>query len=140
MMDLEFGEPIERGLRHYVNLVARELGLSNHGTSVSLDPPMNAYLALDRRLASHPERDVALLWDELHGWSVAVETHGGADLLVLAYIGSEVVPAPADVAGLVHRMFAGEPVGSSLVPAARPSGDLTMLLTGYVDLGAPLRL
>ncbi|MGV9301451.1 DUF6292 family protein, partial [Amycolatopsis sp. NPDC003676] len=31
-----------------------------------------AYVALDGHLPAYPGRDVALLWDEIHGWAAAV--------------------------------------------------------------------
>jgi len=58
---------------------------------VQLGPPVEAYLALDHRLSSHPDRDVALLWDEEHGWALGIETHGGADVTVLSYVGEHVL-------------------------------------------------
>lgn len=62
---------------------------------------VSAYVALDGRLARHPDRDTALLWDERSGWSFAMETHSGEDLLVLAHLGGELVPDPLRVAAFV---------------------------------------
>jgi Family of unknown function (DUF6292) len=139
-MNLAPIDTVERGLHHYTDRVARALGLANHGTYISLEPPLNAYIALDRRLATHPDRDVALLWDERHGWSIAVETHGGADLLVLGYLGGEILPAPDVVAGLVRRGLAGDRADTSTTPPTRPAADLRARLAEYVDLEAPLQL
>ncbi len=139
-MDLASSDTVERGFRHYVNRVARALGLANHGTYVSYEPELNAYIALDSRLATHPARDVALLWDEQHGWSIAVETHGGADLLVLGHLGTDVLPEPDVVAGLVRQMFAGKGVGTPAAQVVRDTDDLRACLAEYVDRDAPLRL
>lgn len=139
-MDLEVGDTVERGLRHYVDRVARALGLATHGTYVSHGPPLNAYLALDGRLATQPDRDPALLWDERQGWSVAVEAPGGTELLVLGHLGTEVLPAPVVVADLTRRVLAGEGVGTSTAPSVRPGDDLLARLADYADGSAPLRL
>ena len=41
---------------------------------------MGAYVALDGRLPDFPDHDVALLWNELTGWSAAVEDRRGERL------------------------------------------------------------
>lgn len=139
-MELDFNGAAERGLRQYVGLVTRALGLAAHGTYFSLEPPANAYVALDGRLATHPSRDVALLWDEQHGWSVAVETHGGADLLVLTYLSDDVVPEPAVVADLVRAVFAGTFAGPGTVPAPQEGAAPLQELARYADVEQPAGL
>lgn len=139
-MELDFNGAAERGLRQYVGLVTQALGLPEHGTYLSLESPANAYVALDGRIATHPSRDVALLWDEHHGWSVAVETHGGADLLVLTYLSDEVVPEPTMVAGLVRAVFAGTFAGPGAVPAPREGAAPLQELARYADLEQPAGL
>lgn len=134
-MDLDLDATAERGLRHYVNLVTDALGLPRHGTYVSLETPANAYVALDGRLATHPARDVALLWDEQHGWSVAVETHGGADLLVLTYLGGDVLPEPAAVAAFVRDVFTGTH-SPAVLPGPPDNRDLPTDLARFI--GQPM--
>ncbi|WP_409179602.1 DUF6292 family protein [Amycolatopsis sp. VS8301801F10] len=80
----------------YLDEVARALGVGPESRTVDQDSPLSAYLALDDRLPGYPGRDVALLWDEVHGWSAAVETHSGEDLIVIRYLGGDsVAPPPA---------------------------------------------
>ncbi|WP_433272176.1 DUF6292 family protein [Actinosynnema sp. CS-041913] len=102
-MDFDFA--LSRELRWYVGLVATGLGLSGDGSYTDTEPPASAYLALDGRLPAFPERDLALLWDERLGWSAAVETHSGEDLIVLAYLGHDAVPAPEAVAAFVAELI-----------------------------------
>jgi hypothetical protein len=110
------GLPEHRPLWIYLAAVARRLGIGPESVAIDHDTPVAGYLALDTRLPSHPARDVALLWDERHGWCAAVETHSGEDLLVLAHLGGDtVLPAPSAVArfldGLTRRVprFPGPP-------------------------------
>ncbi|GAB1516177.1 DUF6292 family protein [Actinophytocola sp. KF-1] len=105
-MDLYFDDDsVSRALRRYVRLVNEALGLTGECWYVQADDAVSAYIALDRRLRRCPDRDVALLWDDSHGWSAAIETHSGEDLLVVAYLGQEVLPAPARVAAWVRDLF-----------------------------------
>ncbi|WP_158850344.1 DUF6292 family protein [Saccharothrix deserti] len=107
-MELDFDDAMTWGLRGYVRLVTEELGLSGECGYVQADRPATAYLALDGRLPGFPDRDVALLWDEERGWSAAVETHSGEDLIVQARFGAEVLPSPRAVARWVKGLFRGE--------------------------------
>ncbi len=52
-----------------------------HGDAfyAQLEPTAGAYIALDRRLPDHPDQDVALVWDERYGWSLALETNSSED-------------------------------------------------------------
>jgi uncharacterized protein DUF6292 len=104
--DLDFAETAGRAVRLYVRQVTRALGIAGECSSVDVGPPVGAYLALDGRLASHPEQDVALLWNEEDGWAMAVETGGGEDPVVVARRGGEPLPPPHAVAhwatGLLH--------------------------------------
>jgi len=90
-MELDGHDRAARGLRRYLTLVAEATGVGAEACFVQLGPPVEAYLALDHRLSSHPDRDVALLWDEEHGWALGIETHGGADVTVLSYVGEHVL-------------------------------------------------
>jgi hypothetical protein len=112
-------------LRGYLGAVADELGVGLESCTVDLDAPLSAYLALDWRLPELPDRDLALLWDERHGWSAAIETHSGEDLIVVTYLGGDtVVPAPQVVAGFGRELARGmHGVGRLDPPSIRQAGD-----------------
>jgi hypothetical protein len=130
-MELDFDDDLPTGLRGYVRLVTGELGLTGECSYVH-DEPTGAYLALDGRLPGFPDRDVALVWDEDSGWSVAVETHSGEDLIVHAYFGPEVLPAPEAVARWAHGLLRGERRATSRPGARRQSHkDLVRRVAPY---------
>ena len=105
MMELDFDDSLVRGLERYVRLVRQALGLSGECSYVHVDDVATAYIALDGRLRDFPDRDVALLWDERRGWSAAIETHSGEDLLVVAYLDGDVQPSPRRVAAWTSDLF-----------------------------------
>jgi hypothetical protein len=102
-----------RRLRHYVSEVARALGVGPESTTVDPATPASAYLALDGRVPGYPGRDLALLWDERHGWSAAVETHSGEDLVIVSYVDPKhgLVPSPRLLARFVTALRAGDHIG-----------------------------
>ena len=111
---------LRSALTGYLAAVSAAVGVGEESCTVDLDDPASAYVALDVRLPRHPGRDMALLWDERHGWAFAMETHSGEDLLVLAYLGGELVPAPARVRGFVAVVrSAGGTVGEPVLPDLR---------------------
>ncbi|MEU5259404.1 DUF6292 family protein [Amycolatopsis sp. NPDC021455] len=115
------------GLSGYLAVVSAALGVGGESCTADLDVPASAYVALDLRLPRHPGRDLALLWDERHGWALAMETHSGEDLLVLAYLGDDLVPSPARVRGFVAAIRdAGGPSAPPVPPDLR--GDREELL------------
>jgi hypothetical protein len=120
-MELEFDGAPARGLRRYVRLVAAASGLSGDSYCVQLDPPANAYLALERRLPGFADRDVALLWDERQGWALAIETTSGEDLVVVSYLGVDVLPAPRTVAEFAEQLLGNEFPGQPEPPNFRAS-------------------
>jgi hypothetical protein len=135
-MDLDFDSPAANGLRRYIRLVSDELGLTGESSFVQLEPPAYAYLAVDGRFKSFPTRDVALLWDEVHGWAAGVETHSGEDVMVLAYLGGDVLPAPRVLARFVRTLTARASAGQVQPPAFRSLGDqddLEERLAAYAD-------
>jgi uncharacterized protein DUF6292 len=136
-MDLDFGFPAAHGLRCYVRLVAEELGLTGESSYIQLEPPVHAYLAVDGRLAAFPARDVALLWDERHGWAAGVETDPGEELILLSYLDDDILPAPKLVACFVRGVITGTP-GQLDRPAFRTVGaddDLESRLVAYAGFG-----
>jgi hypothetical protein len=102
-MDLDVHGAPAHGLRRYLTLVAQLVGAGAEACSIQFDSPIGAYIAVDQRLSGFPRRDVALLWDEAYGWALAIETHSGADLMVLGYLrravtgGGAGLPTPPDL-------------------------------------------
>lgn len=109
-----------RGLRQYLLAVAAKLDAPAWFCEV--DVPAGAYLALERRLERFPDHEVALLWDERDGWAVAVESPSGEDLVVLAYLGEDVLPAPDAVVAFVRECYADGYPGQPDPPGFRRPG------------------
>jgi hypothetical protein len=108
----------EQGLRSYVHRVAEGLGVGLEGVWSELADEAAAYVALDEQLPSRPGRNVALVWDDRRGWAVAVETRSGEDLLMVAWYGPELLPAPQDVVRFTQDVLAGR-ASESAPPAVR---------------------
>ncbi|SDW66510.1 hypothetical protein SAMN05421504_1011194 [Amycolatopsis xylanica] len=102
-MDLDFDGTLTRKLRDYVRLTAEALGVVGDSWFVSPERPCDAYLALDGRLGGH---DVALLWSETRGWSLAAETGDGDR--VVARLDGDPVPEVGVVAAWVRRQLRAE--------------------------------
>ncbi|WP_434443431.1 DUF6292 family protein [Lentzea sp. E54] len=104
--DEDFDDTVARQARQYVGEVVLGLGLRGDSSVVETEPRVGAYLALDGRLPDFPDHDVALLWNELNGWSAAVEDRRG-ELVEVARLGGDPRPAPAAVVhwvtGLLRR-------------------------------------
>lgn len=116
---------LHRALRGYLDAVAHRLGVGLESCTLDVDLPTSAYLALDRPLPAFPDRELALLWDEVHGWAAAIETHSGEDLIVVSYLDAPTVtPPPRLLARFVHDLRTG---GRRLTrpdpPALRTAGD-----------------
>jgi hypothetical protein len=105
MMELDFDDRVVRGLLRYVHLVSGAVGLRGACSVVQSDDPLSAYVALDGRLRGFPDHDVALLWEETRGWSAALETHSGEELVPVAYLDHGVLPPPGTVAGWTRELF-----------------------------------
>jgi hypothetical protein len=122
------------GLRQYLLAVATKLGAPAWFCDV--DVPAAAYLALERRLTRFPDHETALLWDERDGWAAAVESASGEDVVVLAYLGGDVLPPPAAVAAFVRDVYAEEAPGQLEPPDFRRPGardGFDERLAGYAD-------
>jgi hypothetical protein len=99
---------LRRALRGYLDAVAGKLGVGLESCTFDGDLPVSGYLALDRRLPEFPDRDLAMVWDEVHGWAVAIETHSGEDLIVVSYLDTDTVtPPPGLVARFLHEVTGG---------------------------------
>ncbi len=87
------------------------LGLRGDSSMVETEPLAGAYVALDGRLPDFPDHDVALLWNELTGWSAAIEARLG-ELVEIARLGDDPLPDSAVVVewvrGLVRREHTGD--------------------------------
>ncbi|NUT53280.1 MAG: hypothetical protein HOV94_39245 [Saccharothrix sp.] len=109
-MDWEFDDSEVRDLLAYVSEVTRAIGLSGECSCVQSDGSrLGAYLAVDGHLPGFPDRDVALLWDERRGWSVAVESDSAEPPFVLAALRGPVTPEPATVARWVDSLGLAHP-------------------------------
>jgi len=143
MMELDFDDSVVRGLHRYVRLVSRALGLRGACSYIQSDEPLSAYIALDGRFSTFPDHDVALLWEETHGWSAAVETHGGEDLRVVATLDKDVLPPPDTVASWTRGLFQRDLVldGSrDERPVLANADTMRKRLTAYLDRDASVRL
>lgn len=126
-------------LRGYLTAVGAELGIGLESVTIDHDTPTSAYLALDTRLPDYPDRDMALVWDERHGWAAAVETHSGEDLLVIAYLGGEsITPEPWHVTGFLEALTHGHRAGPPTPPAIRTATTMDDLHRHLVATTADL--
>lgn len=130
-MNLEFHSPAARGLRRYVRLVAAALDPAAEHTAVHWTHPVHAHLALPGRLRWFPSRDVALTWDERHGWAMILTARPAESLAVLRYLGRDVLPAPHEVAVFSGRLFADELVGHLDPPPRGQPRELADRLAAY---------
>ncbi|HKN54283.1 MAG TPA: DUF6292 family protein [Amycolatopsis sp.] len=141
-MTASIGRPIGqhtaiRALRAYLQDIAGALGIGLESSTIDDDPPVSAYLALDTKLAHYPGRDVALLWDERHGWAAAIETHSGEDLIVLRYLGGSLLPPPSEVARFVTALTEDDHhIGVPAPPELRATVDLDDLAEQFARRGA----
>ncbi|MGW4056708.1 DUF6292 family protein [Amycolatopsis sp. NPDC004747] len=110
--DTEFS--FERRLRDYVGSVARAVGVGFESCTLDAGSPAAAYIALDWRLSRFPGHDLALVWDETHGWAAAIEDAAGAT--VLTHLGGEVFPEPRAVVRFLAAVRADDPDAGSPVP------------------------
>jgi hypothetical protein len=126
-VDVEFR--FHRALRGYLAATADCLGVGLESCTIDVDLPTSAYLAVNRRLPEFPDRDLALLWDEVHGWAAAIETHSGEDLIVVSYLdATTVTPPPRRVARFLRELCAGRSgPGRPDPPRLRVVGDHAVL-------------
>ncbi|SDM26600.1 DUF6292 family protein [Allokutzneria albata] len=111
------------GLRAYLAEVAEAFGVGLESCTMETEPRASAYVALDWRPAGLPDREMALLWDEVRGWSVVAEFSGpgrDGDSVVLAVLGGDVLAPAADVAAATADVRDGRPPRPLPVPPAVP--------------------
>jgi hypothetical protein len=133
-MELDQRTRSMRGLRRYVGLVTEALGYRERAFHTQTEPPVTGYIPLDGRIPAFPDRDVALLWDERHGWCGAIETASGEDLIVVTYLGTDVLPPPRVVARFAADLIDGKGPGQAEPPEFRgvdADDDLADRLAGY---------
>lgn len=130
-MDLFSSDRVELGLRRYVEAVAAALGVGPEATFCELDSSASAYIALAEPLPGFPDRDVALLWDDAHGWSLCVETYSGEDLIVLAYLATTLLPEPETVVACVAEMRSRHKFQPPRLPPAYAFSELHERLLDY---------
>lgn len=119
------------GLRCYVRAVAGRLAVGPENIYCELNSPANAYIALSEGHPAYPDRDLAVIWDEVYGWALAAETSSAEDLIVLAYRGGDVLPTPPRVAEFVaERLATGHPERHR-VPELRQCHELYAVLATY---------
>jgi hypothetical protein len=105
--------PAAWGLRRYLRLVAEAVGLDTCASSWDLNRPVSVYLPLDGRTPELPGTDLAMVWSEHEGWSVAVEN--GTRLQNVAWLSGDVLPQPAVVAAFVTDFLtSGTPAGPAI--------------------------
>ncbi|AXB42062.1 DUF6292 family protein [Amycolatopsis albispora] len=130
LIDSDVEYRFNRGLRGYLEAVTSALGIGLESCTVDLDTPVSAYIAIDWRLARFPGRDVALIWDEQHGWAATIEAGCGEDVIVLAYLGGdEVLPDPRQVVRFLAALRADDhSLGQPDPPGIRQPGNHDELL------------
>ncbi|WP_199432998.1 DUF6292 family protein [Qaidamihabitans albus] len=122
------------GLAGYVRAVAVAADIPHDGTGFEISDTATAYLGLAGRWAEHPGHDLMLVWNERHGWSVAVETDPAEQPVVLAHLGgTDPVPDPQVVARFVADVVAGRwsERARPEFPAAENRGELSRRLGRY---------
>ncbi|GAA1192461.1 DUF6292 family protein [Prauserella alba] len=133
-MDVHDWHSTEPALHAYSSAVAAALTPHDDGpaqyTCDASTTPASAYIAVAGRLPGFPDRDVALVWDERHGWGAAIETHSGEDLLMVSYLGgNDPVPEPDRVARFAARVLDGAPPRHLDPPEFATLPDLPRRLT-----------
>ncbi|CAL9532146.1 hypothetical protein SUDANB95_04022 [Actinosynnema sp. ALI-1.44] len=121
-------DELTEGLAGYVRAVAQQVGVPPEGTEYEVSDTVTAYLAL----TEGTERDLMLVWSDVHGWSIAVETAPFEAPVVLAHLGHPVVPPPREVARFVADVLAGGSGGAE--PTAKGNRQaLAVRLRPYAD-------
>ncbi|GAA0644911.1 DUF6292 family protein [Kutzneria viridogrisea] len=129
-MNLDPDSQAAQGLGAYVAAVAHALTVPRHAVSFEIAEYASAYLALAVRSGNFPDRDLMLVWDEHHGWSVGVETDPGDPPVVLSYLSGDLLPEPSQVRAFVDEVVAGSYPGE-LHPPRFSGAELPGRLARY---------
>lgn len=97
-----------RRLRRYVDDVLDAAGLSGYGYLDHADGSWNAYVAVDGRVPGFSDHDVALLWAQDEGWSVAAENPADGSLVVIDRLAGP-RQSPAAVARWIRSVLRRRP-------------------------------
>lgn len=127
---------LRSGLSGYVRAVAAAVCVPPEATGFELSDTATAYLGLTQRWVLRPSRDLMLVWNELHGWAVAVETEPTELPVVLGYLGGDdVVPGPYTVARFVTGVVSGRrsPVACPTFPVVDNREGLAERLNRYAN-------
>jgi hypothetical protein len=132
-MVIDFGQDaeyiFERRFRAYLREVARAVGVGLESCTMGSGPPAWAYIALDRRLPGFPGADLALVWDEVHGWAAAVEEPSRGDVTKVVHLGGDVLPEPRALVRFLAAVLAADPsAGVVEAPLLRLAGRHEELL------------
>ncbi|GHF63820.1 hypothetical protein FHX82_003111 [Amycolatopsis bartoniae] len=134
-MDIYGWDAAESALQGYVSAVAEALGVPPESTCAMTGRPASAYIALEERLPNFPDRDLALLWEDTQGWAAAIETHSGEDVIVVAYLGGEVVPPAREVVAFLRDLLADRHPGQLEPPNFDRCPDLVERLARHGHRG-----
>jgi hypothetical protein len=118
-VELEPYGPLALGLRGYLRQICRALRVGLEATCCDMDERASAYIALDGRLPGYPDHDLALVWDEEKGWAAVLEAKRGDDMIILCYLGYDVLPPSAVVVGFVEALRADRYPGQPDPPTLR---------------------
>jgi len=105
----DFDDTAARQLRRYLDDVLDAAGLSGYGFTDHVDESRSAYVAIDGRVTGFPDHDVALLWDQDEGWSVAAEDPSDGSLVVIDRLTGGPRQAPAAVARWIRLVLRNQP-------------------------------
>jgi Family of unknown function (DUF6292) len=132
MLELDFDDSVARGLHGYVRSVTRSVGLRGECSYIQTDDIAHAYVAIDGSLPSYPNHDVALLWDETHGWAAAIENHSGREPQIVARLAGDVLPSPETVGAWARNLFRQDrTVENAAPPPRKRTGDILRRLATY---------
>jgi hypothetical protein len=104
----EVDRRVARGLAGYVRAVASALQVGVEATHSEVSDTATAYIALARRSPQRPGQDLMLVWSELDGWALEIETAPAEQPATLARLDADPVAEPQVVATFVREVLAGD--------------------------------
>lgn len=126
-------ERAARGLCRYTAQIATAVGAGAEAAWCEWADAPCAYIALDHKPPTYPDRDTALIWTAERGWEVALETGCGEDLLVTASLGGDVLATPAAVADFARAVLGGRETEARKRPIVAVPADLPRRLAVWAD-------